>query len=198
MSLAPGGELKLLRHDLEALHGQWGWFLALGIVLIVLGTFALAAPWTVTLTTATFIGVLLILGGVSQAVGAFWARHWSGFFVHLLEGILYLVVGVLAVNQPLRFGAGLTLILAMFLMVGGLFRVIAALSARFPSWGWLVLNGAITFLLGLMIFEQWPTSSLWVIGVFVGIEMIFCGWSWVMLGFALRSLPRGRPAAATV
>jgi uncharacterized membrane protein HdeD (DUF308 family) len=89
-------------------------------------------------------------------------------------------------------GAGalvLTLILAVFFMVAGLFRIMAALTMRFPQWGWLLVSGIVTLLLGLLIWRQWPVSGLWVIGLFIGIDMIFCGWSWVMAALAARRSP---------
>ena len=193
MSLAPENPVHirgLLRHELHVLHGNWGWYLALGIALIVLGTLALGAPLVTTLTSVTFLGVLLLIGGGIQTLGAFWSRRWSGFFTHLLTGLLYLAVGALCLERPLQTAVDLTLLIAAFLVFGGTFRIIAGLSTRFPNWGWTVFNGAINVVLGVMIWRQWPGSALWVIGLFVGIEMIFAGWTWVMLAFAFRRLPR--------
>jgi len=194
MSIAPENRPKVrdvLRHELDVLHGNWGWYLALGIALIVLGMLAIGSPWVTTFASVRFVGVLLIVGGIGQALGAFWSRRWSGFFAHLLMGILYLAVGVLCLERPAEAALDLTLLIAAFLIVGGLFRVAAALSTRFPHWGWTLVNGAINVVLGVMIWRQWPGSALWVIGLFVGIEMLFTGWTWVMLAFALRGTPRG-------
>jgi uncharacterized membrane protein HdeD (DUF308 family) len=91
------------------------------------------------------------------------------------------------IEEPATAAAAVTLMLAAFLFVGGLFRIIAALTERFPHWGWLLLSGVISLLLGILIWRQMPLSSLWVIGTFVGIEMIFSGWSWVALGLALHA-----------
>jgi uncharacterized membrane protein HdeD (DUF308 family) len=78
------------------------------------------------------------------------------------------------------------LILAIFLIFAGIFRIVFALAERFTGWGWVLLNGAVTLLLGLLVYKQWPASGLWVIGLFIGIEMIFNGWAWVMLSFSLK------------
>jgi uncharacterized membrane protein HdeD (DUF308 family) len=182
---------RLLRHELHVLQGHWGWYLALGICLIVLGFLAVGSAFAFTLATMTVISVLLIIGGISQLIGAFWARRWSGFFAELLAGILYLVVGFLTLGHPVASAAALTLVLAVFLIVEGIFRIVAAVSVRFPRWGWLLANGIIDVLLGVLIWEQWPSSSLWVIGLFIGLEMIFTGWTWVMLSLAVRSMPPG-------
>ena len=96
------GEIRrVLRHELVAIRGQWAWLLALGIVLVVVGTIAIGMPLLTTLATALTIGVLLLLGGVAQLVGAFWTRDWSGFFLMLLMGVLYIVLGLLFVRQPI-------------------------------------------------------------------------------------------------
>ncbi len=192
MSLASENPIHprgLVRHELEVLHGNWGWYLALGIALIVLGTLALGVPLVTTMATVGFLGGLLILAGVLQLVGAFWSRRWSGVFSHLLMGLLYVVAGVLMVENPGRAAVELTLLIAIFLVVGGAFRIISAASAHYPGWGWTAFNGLVNVILGVLIWRQWPASGLWIIGLFMGIEMIFAGWTWVMLAMAFRRLP---------
>jgi uncharacterized membrane protein HdeD (DUF308 family) len=81
----------------------------------------------------------------------------------------------------------LTKILAIFLIVVGALDILSALIQRFHGWGWVLLNGGVTLLLGLLINRQWPSSALWVIGLFVGIEMLFNGWAWIMLSLGLKS-----------
>ena len=173
---------------------SWIWFVALGVTLIFLGSLALVVPLVFTLTTVTFVSLMLILGGSAHAVGAFWTRDWPSFFSHLLIGLLYLVVGFVSLEEPLQFAAGLTLMLAAFLMVGGLYRIILTLRFRFEHWGWMLANGIITFVLGVMIWRQWPFSGTWVIGTFIGIEMLFSGWTWLVLGLSMRRPAHlGRP-----
>jgi len=175
--------------DVREFRHNWGWFLGLGAILIVAGTIALGSSVLATLVYVIFYGWLLLIIGVIEAVQAFWQRKWGGILVHLLGGILAAVVGLIIVANP---GAGalvLTLILAVFFMVTGLFRIMAALMMRFPHWGWLLVSGVITLALGIFIWRQWPVSGLWVIGLFIGIDMIFVGWSWVMAALAARRLP---------
>lgn len=183
-----------LRHELDAIRGEWVWFLVLGIALIVLGTIAIGASVLATFATMVLIGVLLILAGIAQGLGAFWSRGWAGFFLGLLIGIFYLVLGLLFVRDPGNAALAMTLLLAVFLMVSGIFRIIASLSLRLPHWEWMLVGGAINLLLGILIWAQWPFSGLWVIGLFVGIELIFNGWTWVMIALALRSLGTKRAA----
>lgn len=186
VSMSSGGPLA---EGLEHLRRSWGWLLALGIVLIALGMVALAVPLVVTLTTVLLFAILLIVGGAAEIASAFWARKWSGFMLHVLSGVLHVIVGVIMVEKPALAAAAFTLMLAVFLMVGGLFRLIVAMVQRFPQWGWIAFSGAVTLLLGILIWREWPEISFWVIGTFVGIELFFDGWSWVMLALAVRRLP---------
>jgi uncharacterized membrane protein HdeD (DUF308 family) len=175
--------------DIQEIAQHWKWFLGLGIVSIILGTFALGSSVLVTLASVVLFGWILLLMGGIEVGHAFWQRQWGGFFLHLVNGILSIVVGFLLATSPSASAVVLTLLLAMFFMAGGLFRIFTALMMRFPSWGWRLLNGIVTLVLGILIWNRWPVSGLWVIGLFVGIDLIFAGWSSVMLALAARRLP---------
>jgi uncharacterized membrane protein HdeD (DUF308 family) len=183
--------LNLQLTDLEEFRRNANWFLALGIILIILGTVALGSSIFVTLATMAFLGWLLVIGGIIEAVQAFWQRQWGGFFLHLLGGVLYVIVGLMIVANPQVGALALTLLIALFFLIAGAFRIIGAVTMRFPEWRWVLLNGVVTFLLGLLIWKQWPSSALWVIGLFIGIDLIFTGWSWVMLSLTARRLASG-------
>ena len=175
--------------DLQELRRNWGWFLVLGIALIILCACAIGSAFVATLATVMTFGILVLAGGCVEIVSSFWARRLGGFFLHLLAGILYVVIGFLMVTRPLAAAAGLTLMLAALFFVGGMFRIIAALSHRFHGWGWVLLNGIITLVLGVMIWQDWPEAAFWVIGMFLGIDLVFDGMSWVMLAMAVRNIP---------
>jgi uncharacterized membrane protein HdeD (DUF308 family) len=184
---------------LEGVRRNWGWFLVLGIVLILLGCFAIVSPWVATVAAVLTLGWLILFSGVCEAVAAFGARQYGGVLLHLLGAVLSIVVGLLIVAHPVAGAAGLTMLLAAFFLVAGVFRIGAAVALRFPNWGWSVLGGLVTALLGGLIWAEWPSSALWVIGTFVGIELLFRGWGWVMLALAARQFPRAadRPAEWT-
>jgi uncharacterized membrane protein HdeD (DUF308 family) len=188
--MVTGVEDRVSVSEANVLQSKWGWFVALGIIQIVLGLVALGAPVFVTLATVVFFGWLLLIGGVLSVVHAFWQKQWSGFFIDLAIGILDAVVGFMLVAHPVASTEALTLLIAMFLFVGGIFRIVAALTGRFDNRFWVLLNGIVTLALGIMIWQQWPLSGLWVIGLFVGIELIFYGWSLVMVGLMARRLRR--------
>lgn len=180
-------ELHLV--GVEHLRKRWGWFVGLGVVLALLGTIALGSATLMTLASMVFVGWLMMLGGVFQTLHAWTCREWGGFFVDLLAGLLYAVAGLLIVLHPAATAVGLTLLIAVLLIFGGIFRIAVALTVRFHNWLWLLLHGAVNVLLGIFILQEWPFSGLQVIGLFIGIDMIFNGWSLIMLGLAAKSLP---------
>src|SRR5499426_954041 len=182
----------------EELRRSWGWFLGLGIGLIILGVIAIGSAFFMTIASVWLFGWLLIIGGVMEAIHAFWHKRWAGFFLDLLTGILYVIAGWMMVTNPAESALLLTLIIAMFLVFEGVFRIVATLVARYPHSGWVLFNGVITLLLGVMIWRRWPYSGLWVIGLFVGIEMLLNGWSLVMLSLAGRKLPDETPARGSL
>jgi uncharacterized membrane protein HdeD (DUF308 family) len=174
---------------------NWGWLVFLGAALIVAGCVAISYPVLATLTTVEVFGYLLIAAGVVGVVSVFWTEGWGGRFLHLFGGLVYLFMGTVIVERPGLGAAGYTLMLAVFFVVTGLFRVAFAVTNRFTGWGWALASGLITFALGVMIWRQLPASALWVIGTFIGVELIFNGVSLVMLGLTLRAGRAGLRAA---
>ena len=173
---------------MEALSGNWGWLLAAGILMIVLGVFAIGAPVVATITVQFMLGWLLVIAGIAEGIHAFMAQGWRGFLFELLSAILYLVVGVLLLINPVEGALALTIVLAVFLLVEGVFKIIMALRVRdHRGWGWLLASGILSVILGLLIWSEWPASGLWIIGLLVGIQLLFTGWSLVMLALAARA-----------
>ena len=189
MALDPTSLLSPTQHEVNHLRGNWGWFLVLGTALIVVGMMAIGTPVVATIVTVEVFGILLVVGGIVEMASAVWARRWGGFFLHLLSGLLYLFVGIVLLDRPALGAAGYTLVLALLFVFGGLARIVTSLSHRFTGWGWALFSGIVTFLLGIMIWRNLPEAAFWVIGTFVGIDLIFNGVSWVMLGMGLRNLP---------
>ena len=114
-------------------------------------------------------------------------RGWRGFLLELLSAVLYLGVGILLLVNPLEGALALTIVLAAFLVVEGIFKIIMAMRVRdHDGWGWLLASGILSVTLGVLIWAQWPASGLWVIGLLVGIQLLFTGWSLVMLALAAR------------
>jgi uncharacterized membrane protein HdeD (DUF308 family) len=175
---------------LESLRAGRVMLMVMGVALIILGAVAMGSSFIATLATVLMFGMILFVGAIFQVVTAFWARQWRGFFLHMIAGVLYLIAGVFMIQNPLEAALGLTILVAVCLLVGGIMRVVMSVFERFEGWGWVFVNGLVSVLLGVAIWKQWPLSGFWVIGLFVGIEMLLSGLSWLMLGLALRSIPK--------
>lgn len=174
--------------DIQHLHPRWAWLLVLGILLVVLGTIAFFLTPAATLATVIVLGWLMMVSGVIEAFHAFSVRRWSGFFLHLIGGVLGVLVGLLIVTHPLAGALTLTLLFAAFFCVVGLFRLIASASLRFPNWGWAFLDGLVALALGILLWLQLPWSGLWFLGLALGLSLLFRGWAYIMLSIAVRSM----------
>jgi uncharacterized membrane protein HdeD (DUF308 family) len=118
--------------------------------------------------------------------------NWSGFFLYLLSAIFRGFTGYLLIRYPLAGAASLTLILASFFVVGGLFRAIGAGMMKFPRWGWSVFSGLVSLVLGIMLLVQMPVSSIWFIGFAIGVDLIVDGASLVGFATAIHTLPTSK------
>lgn len=154
-----------------------------GILLIILGTLAIGAAVFTTLLSVFILGCVLLAGGIFEIFHSFYSKTWGELSVELLVGVLYAVVGGLLIAKPVQGAASLTLLLALVFFVGGIFKSLAAIFQRNAGWGWLLFSGLISIALGALIWSEWPESSLWIIGLFIGIDLIFSGWTLLMLGW---------------
>lgn len=167
---------------------HWKWLLFLGILLVILGIIAFADAVAITVISMLLFGWVLLIAGIIEGVQAFRHRRSGHLLLHALNAVLAIVVGIMLLTHPVAGALVMTLLLAAYFTVAGLFRIIAAFSLRIPGWGWMFGNGIITLILGILIWLQWPFSALWIIGLFIGIDLIFTGWSQIMLATAIRSL----------
>ena len=181
----------------DRIKTKMGWFIALGVALIILGAVAIGEAVVATLISVMVFGWLLLIGGIVQAVHAFWVRPWSGLLLQLFIGILNIIVGLLIVANPGASALALTLLMAAFFVVGGVFRLVTAAEEHLPGRGWMLFNGLIDILLGILIWAHWPSSAFWVIGLFIGIDLIFTGWWFITLGTVARRITRPTITSAT-
>jgi uncharacterized membrane protein HdeD (DUF308 family) len=156
------------------------WSLFLGVIYILVGMMAVAIPMIVTLSFILFSGFLLTAAGVAGLIHAFWVRGWAGFAVQLLAGSLATIMGILLIYDSAAGALVVTLIVAVYLLVGGFFKTGFAIShPGLGHRGALIFSGVISILLGFIILAHWPFSGLWVIGTFIGIDLIFYGFSMI-------------------
>lgn len=188
----------VLSADFERLHHRWGWFLTLGVLLIVLGIVALVYTLAATIASVLLLGWLMFFSGVVEAVHAFHARGWGGVLLHVAGGALGILIGLLVVTHPVAGALAFTLLFACFFTVIGLFRLVAAIWLRYRSWGWALFDGIVTLVLGLLLWAGMPWSGLWFLGFALGVALILRGWSAIMFSFAVRAIGHVvavRPAA---
>jgi uncharacterized membrane protein HdeD (DUF308 family) len=177
----------MLADELAHLRRVWLLLFILGLVTVLVGMMAISMPMLATLATALVFGWLLLIAGVTEVIHAVMVRKLSTFALHLLAAALYGLVGLFILEHPVKATAVLTLLLAASFLVGGVLRIIFSISQRFHSWQWVLLNGIVDLVLGVLIWNEWPSSSMWVIGLFVGIDLIFQGWSWMFLALTART-----------
>ena len=177
-----------LADGLKALRAKWGWIVALGVVFLIAGVVALGSVVAATETAVLVVGIMMLMGGVAEIIAAFGVKSWGKFLFWLLLGVLYVAAGIIAIMNPLLAATYLTLMLGFALVFGGVLRIFLAFQMKSAGgpWGWVVLSGLITLLLGGMIIAQWPASSLFVLGIFLGIDLIFIGAGWITMGLALK------------
>lgn len=167
---------------------NWGWFVAIGVLLITLGVIALANLVAATVASIYYVGAIIIIAGVAHIVLAFRLQRWGRLFLWLLGGVAYTAAGILAFVNPLLASAVLTLVLAFALVFAGGLRLSAGFAARpEKGWGWIAAGGAITVLAGLVIATGWPVNSLWVLGLFLAVDLVIQGWSCIALGAMTRA-----------
>jgi uncharacterized membrane protein HdeD (DUF308 family) len=157
------------------------------ILLIVFGFLAIALPFATSWGVVVVVAWLIVFSGGFQFIHAFQSKGVGSILWKLLVAVLYLIVGLYFLLHPLIGVAAFTFALAIFFVVEGVFDLVAYFQGRHvPGSGWILFDGIITLLLGLLVWRQWPSSSLWVIGTLVGISMIMTGTTRLMLGMAAK------------
>lgn len=174
--------------DLAPLRAKWGWIVALGVVYLIAGIIALGSVFAATVASVFVVGIMMVVAGVFEVINAFQVKTWGRFFLWLILGVLYIVAGFVAFENPLLTAVWLTLILGAALVASGLMRIYLAFNMKAGSpWIWVVVSGLITLVLGVIILAHWPVSAVYTLGIFLGVDLVFAGASWIGLGLGLRN-----------
>jgi uncharacterized membrane protein HdeD (DUF308 family) len=162
------------------------WSIALSVFLILAGLVAIMLPPIMGLGVTIYIGWLLILSAIAHFAFA-WKSHSAGAVLwEVLVGIVYLFAGGYLILHPLAGLLSLTLLLALYLCVEGIFEIVLSFQLTRSGRFWMILEGIVTIVLAVMIWRTWPFSTIWAIGTLVGISMIFSGFSRLMFSLACR------------
>jgi len=173
--------------DVAPLRAKWGWVVALGVVYLIAGFIALGSVVMATVASVLVVGVMMIIAGIAEVTSAFKVKSWGKFLLWSLLGVLYIIAGFVTFENPLLAAALLTLMLGALLVVSGVVRIILAFSMKQETpWLLVLLSAVITLLLGLLILAHWPVSGLYILGLFLGIDLVMAGIGWIGLGLGLR------------
>ena len=182
---SPGSDR--LAKALTELGAHWGWFIALGIVLLILGAIGFVHVFAATLVSVIFIGTLMLIGGVGELIHAWRVKQLAGFLFWSASGLLYAAAGIVALVNPVVGASILTLLLGATLIAVGALRLWLWFNNRGQrGWPWLALSGLITLAAGILIAALWPGNSMWLLGLLLSIDLLFQGWSALLLGLALK------------
>jgi uncharacterized membrane protein HdeD (DUF308 family) len=178
-----------LRGPGELVKKATGWFIAIGVLFIVLGIFAIAEPFAAGLGVTLLVGWLLVIGAVAHFIAAFKGGGAKHVVLQLLVGIVYLIGGLYFLTHTIMGVSTLTLLLSGVILAEGVLEILAYFRLRnMHAAPWLLINGVVTLLLGGLIWFHWPSSSVWAIGTLVGVNLLMTGISRLMLGLAARKL----------
>jgi uncharacterized membrane protein HdeD (DUF308 family) len=159
-----------------------------GIVLLICGVLAIGSPLVAGVSVTIFVGAALAVGGIVECFLAFQAGAFGKGLIIFLVGLLTAIVGFYLVTQPVAGLASITILLAAYFIMTGICEFVGALQIRPANgWGWMLFNGIVTVLLGLMIWRQFPLSGAWAVGVLFGIKMMLSGWSLIFIGRTVRA-----------
>ncbi len=174
--------------ELSELRQGFGWGLALGIMMMILGIIAIAEPFFVTLAATFMFGWVLVLNGICRVIYAFRTRKAGIFLLKLLLGALYVAGGLLLMSDLLKGMLTLTLALGILIFVNGVLETFLAFQLRpAPNWGWILASGIAGVILGIFIGSEWPSNAVWVIGILVGTDLLTSGWWMLSVSLAARS-----------
>jgi len=179
---------NIVHRDINELHRNLGWFIALAIAMMILGVFAILAPYVATFAVEQMAGIAFAAGGIILAIHAFKWRISERFFFSFILGLLYFAFGIYLLAYPLPGALALTMAFAVFYLVVGVFKVVNALRYRRSSiWGWMLISGLVSILLSVIIWAGMPLTVLWAVGLIVGIDLVFSGLALLMIMLAVRS-----------
>ena len=171
------------------LHAKWKWFFAIGLAFVILGLVALGNLVATALVTTLVIGMVMLVAGVVQVFGAFTHEGSTGQRVFsAVLGILYVVVGFDILGDPLGGAIAITIVIALFLLIGGVVRIVSAFVSGGGHRILLFVTGVINIVLGAWLWSGIPVSGV-AIGLFVGVDLILGGITWMVLGWNAKSAP---------
>ncbi len=171
----------------ERLRHRWGWFVALGLLITLLGLAALFLVISTTIASVVAIAIFMIIAGGAEIVMGFSAHNWCRFFLWIIGGIAYVIAGAFALVQPLMAAAVFTLVLGVAMVATGAIRIYVGICLGKGVRGPGIWAGLVTAVVGAVIILGWPANSFVVLGLLLGLDLLFWGASWIALGLRLQA-----------
>lgn len=166
---------------------RWGWLLSSGLIILFFGILAFANLATATSMSVFYVGIFMMLGGIVQFIHAFQFKESTSFFYFIFSGLVYASAGIIVFGNPLLAAATLTLLMAFALIASGLIRISSSLQIRKQfGWGWILLSGLMSSAVGIIFLINWSTSSVWLLGTVLALDLTFIGVSTIMLAMSLK------------
>jgi uncharacterized membrane protein HdeD (DUF308 family) len=180
----------------DAFGAHWRLMMFQGVIMIILGVLAVAAPVIATIAIDIYVGWLFLFSGVIGLIALFSSHHIPAFLWSLITAALSIALGILLIWKPVEGALSLTFVLTAFFLVEGVFQIATSLVYRdsLPgTWGWMLASGVSDLLLVAIIVLGWPATGVWVLGLLVGINLFMSGWAIVMMAFAGRQATKTAP-----
>ena len=176
-----------LKTAIESLRPRWGWIVALGALIAGMGVAALILVVSATIASVYTIAIFMILAGGAEIATGLSAKTWGRFLLLIFAGLAYIVVAAFALAQPLVAAAFFTLVLGAGMIATGIVRIYLGMHLGAPVRGPVLLAGGLTALVGLLIVAGWPENSFVILGVLLGLDLLFWGAAWISFGLRLRA-----------
>ncbi len=175
--------------DMQArIKENWGWFLALGIALVIGGIILVAAPLATSVAVTVLIAAVLFVGGLVQIYNAFKTQGTSGFLWNLITGIIAVIGGIVIYFNPLAGTFALTLVIAAIFVAQGVSQILLAFKLKpHEGWVWVLIAGIVSLAAGAMIWMDLPGSAAWALGLIAGVSVLVNGWSYIAIALAARA-----------
>lgn len=181
---------RFIDEHLHDIRKHWAFFSLWGVLLMLLGVAAISAITFTTYVSVMVIGFFILFSGCILFLDTFtfWRGKRHGFVLHLLASVLYIAAGGLLISNPVAGSVTITFLLGLLYVMLGIFRLVSVFSTRLPQWGWGMFNGLVTLAIGVLILLSWPASSVFVLGLFIGIDIFFLGLAYTMMAVGARSV----------
>jgi len=184
--------LNLSAAEINSLRSNWGWSLAAGSLLSLIGLAAILHSVIATFVSLAALAWLMIFAGIALAVHGARTHKWSGFLLDLFGAVVVIAAGVMLLRRPLASVLAVTMVLALYFIISGIAETIGGFAGKYRTTAWAIVDGVISIALGVVLLASWPVSGIWFLGLAVGVKLLFLGAGLISLAMIARSISKER------